>query len=431
MDHPLRFVLNNEILGRPFVPVRPPTRVRHVALVHRDGGEVSRVHLEKICHGLGVIAPGPDARHHLAQIVAGTQLKWERHGEFTTWTLVEAVAGTESVGTDSAHDGWLTALPGDRLVSLDMTVVADEGAETEALAARLFTTGELAGADVSGGKATVWTDFRIQADGGTRILLALRGLGDLRSGRLIRRILEIETYRMMALLALPVARDAAPELDRLDMALTRAIATMGGVDAEASGRVVHDQDLLTQLTALAADVEALASRTSFRFAAARAYDRLVAKRLVELGETRRADLQQLSSFLDRRFKPAMQTCEAVGERVETLARRVGRASNLLRTRVDIALEAQNQKLLMSMDDRARQQLRLQQTVEGLSVFAISYYLHGLLAKVVVPIANPLLAWPEKTIEAALAPIVLIAVWMVVRRVRKQLKGPGYRPSKPE
>src|SRR3546814_8262212 len=82
--------------------------------------------------------------------------------------------------------------------------------------------------------------------------------------------------------------------------------------------------------------------------------------------------------MDRRLAPAMRTCESAAGRLETLASRVGRASNLLRTRVDIELEAQNRDVLMSMNRRARLQLRLQETVEGLSVVAISYYVVGLV-----------------------------------------------------
>src|SRR3546814_19661742 len=77
--------------------------------------------------------------------------------------------------------------------------------------------------------------------------------------------------------------------------------------------------------------------------------------------------------MDRRLAPAMRTCESTAGRLETLASRVGRASNLLRTRVDIQLEAQNRDVLVSMNRRARLQLRLQETVEGLSVVAIRYY----------------------------------------------------------
>ncbi|MGT2466713.1 DUF3422 family protein [Mesorhizobium atlanticum] len=64
-----------------------------------------------------------------------------------------------------------------------------------------------------------------------------------------------------------------------------------------------------------------------------------------------------------------------------LSRKLTRATTLLRTWVDVDVEKQNRDLLASMNNRARLQLRLQQTVEGLSVAAVSYYVVGLIGYV--------------------------------------------------
>ena len=86
-------------------------------------------------------------------------------------------------------------------------------------------------------------------------------------------------------------------------------------------------------------------------------------------------------FLARRMAPAMRTCAMLEERQAKLSEKLSRAANLLRTRVDVEIERQNRDLLSAMNDRARMQLRLQETVEGLSVAAISYYVVGLAAYV--------------------------------------------------
>jgi uncharacterized membrane-anchored protein len=164
----------------------------------------------------------------------------------------------------------------------------------------------------------------------------------------------------------------------------------------------------------------MANRSSYRFAAARAYAELVAKRVAELGEERVLNHQRLGVYLDRRFAPAMATCAATTARIDSLAKRCERASNLLRTRVDIALEAQNQKLLSSMEQRGRVQLRLQETVEGLSVVAISYYLIAIIAKFLEGVGGRLEGFDDKLASWVSIPLVVVLVWWAMRRVRRRI-----------
>ena len=93
------------------------------------------------------------------------------------------------------------------------------------------------------------------------------------------------------------------------------------------------------------------------------------RRIAELREGRVEGMPTLREFVERRLLPAMKTCETVARMQEGLSARISRASELLRTRVDIELERQNQELLAQMNRRAKLQLRLQETVEGLSVVA--------------------------------------------------------------
>ncbi len=106
-----------------------------------------------------------------------------------------------------------------------------------------------------------------------------------------------------------------------------------------------------------------------------------------------------------------------------MADRAMRAGQLLGTRVDVERSAQNQQLLASMDKRADLQLRLQHTVEGLSVVAISYYAVNLAGYLVMPLAEP--AGLSKTVTMALlAPLVVGLVWLMVRRVRQRFEQGG-------
>ena len=313
--------------------------------------------------------------------------------------------------------GWIDELPGKRLVAIHTEVMSkDMKVPTPQFLKKYFGHEDLAGSRVSHGRATVWTDFKIGDDGYTRMLIQDQGLTPLSLGRVSRRIHEIETYRMMALLAFPLALDLQRRLGPLEKSLAETIEGMlstQGID--------EDARLLTSLSTTARDVEEMSNRSSFRFAAARAYSALVTKRVAELGEERAVNYQRIGVFLDRRFSPAMTTCFAVAERIADLARRSERASNLLRTRVDIALEGQNQQLLRSMEARARQQLMLQETVEGISVVAISYYLFSIVAKFANGAAGYFLGKGTNFPDWTLVPVILLLVWWGIRRLKRRIR----------
>ncbi len=238
----------------------------------------------------------------------------------------------------------------------------------------------------------------------------------------MQRLFEIETYRMLALLALPLARRHGPELSRSGARLTEMTARLAAIEG-----LEDERRLLGELTRMSAEIEDMAATASYRFAAARAYDALVRRRVAELRETRFEGMQTIGEFLERRLAPAMATCEAVAARLEARSDRVSRASQLLRTRIDIALEAQNGELLRSMDRRARLQLRLQQTVEGLSVAAISYYLVGLVGYAAKALKAAGVALDADLVTGLSIPLVVglvgFGVWRLRRLVQRDARAP--------
>ena len=213
----------------------------------------------------------------------------------------------------------------------------------------------------------------------------------------------------------PVARHLGPRIARIEAALT-------GLTDDIAGHSVDDEKLLPEFTRLADEVEQSLAGSQFRFGACRAYAELVARRIAELRERRLPGMQTIEEFMARRFTPAVATCESTAQRLRELSERVAQASALLSTRVNIARESQNQQLLASMDRRAQLQLRLQQTVELLSVAAIVYYLAGLvgyLAKALHAMGVPV--QPEIAVGVAVPVAALVVVW-VMRRVRLRLLG---------
>jgi uncharacterized membrane-anchored protein len=417
-DHELRHSLNDEIHGRPGLAVIAPARITHLAFTLAPGEGDPLQQVSKLCDAFGVKPPQDGARHHSAEL-ASVLFKYERHGEFYRISVTAQNTRGKQEAISLLPMGWIDELPGKRLVAIHTEIMSkDMKAPTTAFLKKYFGHDDLAGSQVSHGRATIWTDFKIGNEGYTRMLVHDHGLTPLSLGRVSRRIHEIETYRMMALLAFPLAQGLQARLGPLEKSLAQTVE-----DMLSAQNVEDDAALLKRLSITARDVEEISNSSSFRFAAARAYTALVTKRVAELDEERVVNSQRIGVFLDRRFSPAMNTCLAVADRISDLAKRSERASNLLRTRVDIALEGQNQKLLRSMESRARQQLMLQETVEGISVVAISYYLIGIVSKFVGSFGQQFGA-PDFTVaDWILVPLVVLAVWLGIRHIKNRIRKP--------
>ena len=372
-DLPERASLALEVHARPPEPLTAPGCASHVALlVEADAREAEFLHLQKLARQMHAEGPQPGAQHWSVRLGA-LRLKWERHGEFSTLTLL-AEGRSETPFADTAAAllpaGWLATLPGQTVSACHAELLAEEPSHAQ-LQRDWFEGQPLIGATVGEGAGQAFADFRVHADGFARFVLVDRGMPPLQAGRMLQRLFEIEAYRMMALLAFPVARRMAPrilDIEKSLAGLTDAMADPGS-----------DEPLLQQLTGLAAEVESGLAATQYRFGACRAYAELVRTRIAELHEQRIPGLQTIAEFMARRFTPAVATAATTAQRLQQLSERVAQASHLLSTRVGIAREQQNHALLASMDRRAKLQLRLQQTVEGLSVAAIVYYLAGLVA----------------------------------------------------
>jgi uncharacterized membrane-anchored protein len=418
-DHPLRLSLADEVHARPPEPLDAPARATYVAvLVDPDQRAAEHAHVALLCSHHGVAAPPADASHFNAPL-GGLRFKWERHGEFSGFTFFSPGAVPQPPFSAPVArllpPGWLAALPGHTMVAAHAELVP-AGAEPRdaALLAACFAGHIAVGAEIGDGAGLAYTDFRIHADGFARILVCNRSFTPRQAGRMLQRLFEIEAYRMMALLALPIARRQSPRIVAIEQALATLTERIAAEDGGA------DEALLQELTRLAAEVESGLAASQFRFGACRAYHELVTRRIAELRERRLPGTQTIEEFMARRLSPAVATCATVSQRLHGLSERVAQASSLLSTRVDIARERQNQALLASMDRRAKLQLRLQQTVEGLSVAAIVYYVTGLvgyLAK--AGKAGGLPIQPDLLVGLAV-PVLAVLVMAALRRARQRL-----------
>ncbi|HVJ32827.1 MAG TPA: DUF3422 domain-containing protein [Terriglobia bacterium] len=414
IEHPLRRSLMDEVHARPSLGLSAPAVLFHFAWL----GDYTSETLAALCRQHEAPGPSPARRHGLIQQNDGW-IKWECHTEFVTCCFLRPDNAPADTWPGPPPDvtQFIGTLPGSCLVALILRVAADApGTFEPARLTEIFPSGELVGSSIAAGDGMVWTDFRLDPAGFGRMLVRNIRMTPGRLGRAVQRLLEVETYRMMALLGLPLAREISDELGRLENALTSIAART----ADAS-RHEEDHELLDQLTHIAADAAALSARSRYRFSATAAYAQLVERRLSELREDRIDGLSRVSAFLERRFHPATSTCASCVRRMDVLAGSIDQAADMLRTRVDVNLEAQNSNLLRAMESRSRTQLRIQEAVEGLSVFAISYYLIALLKILVEGLLPEDFANREHVIAAIAVPVVLAAVWLGVRRLRRVLK----------
>ena len=419
-DHPLRYELANEMHARPFMALAVPSTAVFLAL-KQPGNAAGRdraadmAHLCALLDRHGAQHPKPGATHWVGQI-GRHWLKWESHTEVVTYTVF--ADGLSARAFDPADfeifpEEWLAQAPGMRLTSALVRVdrMGSDEEMSKALA-EWFVPESLAASRVLDDAAVMAADYRIDPAGHLRFAVFVReGVGQRRVGRIVQRLCEIETYKSLSLLGFARARALSPELARVGAGLTRLVEEMG------QGGQAADETL-EALLGVSGDLEQVSAQTSFRFSATAAYEQLVHERVAVMREARFEGRQSFAEFMLRRFDPAMRTVRATEARLKAMVERAARAGDLLRTRVDVERSAQNQALLESMDRRADLQLRLQRTVEGLSVVAISYYAINLVTYGLYPVAKALHV--DKTmLTAAATPVVVLAVWLVVRNIRNR------------
>jgi len=419
-QHPQRAALHNEIHARPPQALLAPLAISHVLMLC-DGAEreASRAHLSTLLRERHL--PLPDAQSsHFRMDLGAFHLRWELHTEFVTWTFMCPMAAdrlAESLpplAIDAVAQEWFANLPGQCLSSLHLWAVPKQGAGAAGLVKQVLQEDTLVASSVAGGGAEFYTDFVIHADGFSRMVLLVDDLSPRRLGRLIQRLLEIEGYRMAALLGLPAAREASRILSLAESELVELASAIRSATAQ------DEALLLDRLTRLAAQVESQHAATHSRFSASVAYFELVDKRISQINESALPGMQTIGEFMERRLSPARSTCEWATRRQDALSQRVARISNLLRTRVEIEQQQNSQALLATMNQRQDLQLKLQSTVEGLSVAAITYYIVGLvsyLAKGANALGWP---WSAESTAAVAIPLVALGVWWSLRRLHNKV-----------
>jgi len=410
--------LYDEIHARPFPKITPPTSVRHLVTITADVDPA-----DVIAHFYGLIGETPPENARKANTLSlegdGYKVRLERHREFCSYLFTWQNESSEDMLARSrtVPGDWLAGLPGRLMIRNSVKLIPDEYTEIDAAQVRAHLEDyTVTGARVMGGRATVWTSFRLHSDGSARYVVFVGNLTPAETGQLLQLLVELETYRILALLGFPMARSMTGELARINTGLSALLEQLRHADT-----MEAEREILIDITDLSASLEELQTRSSFRFGATRAYHQLVNERLEALEEEAFGRVPMLSTFLGRRLGPAMRTVTALQSEIQQISGRLSSATSLLQARVNLHLQEQNRILLSSMDRRSRMQLRLQTTVEGLSVAAITYYSVGLLDRP-YGVLEQIGLIPSGRLLSALSVVPVAAlVWFFIRRVRRRVE----------
>lgn len=422
--------LHEEVHARPPQELQAPLAVSHLVMLADEAERVaSRDHLAQLLAEGDQALADPEAGFVQAEL-GEFSLRWELHTEFVVWTFfqplheddLEALGqGEPPTAAELVPTAWRQGLPGQPLTGVHLWALPKAATHSQALVQRLFDGQVHTGSRVISHSTDLHSDLRLRSDGCIRVavLTGAVGVGQVtprRLGRLVQRVLEIETYRMAALLGLPMARQAVRWLAEGEAQLAQLAQAVQGADRQS------EPQLLDRLTRLAAELEGLYAASHTRFSASAAYDQMVHQRLDQIAEVRIEGMQSMRDFMERRFAPAMATCRSADRRQSALSERIARVAELLRTRVDIEQQASSRELLATMNRRQGLQLKLQSAVEGLSVAAITYYVVGLVGHLAAGARE--IGWPlsVQTTTALAVPVVAVLVWQGLRRLHRRITG---------
>ncbi len=400
--HEDRAAIIAEPHARPALGVTPSDGILYVGFI------CEKAVLLQILSKLGHVGDLNDSRHYIFKYNSAL-VKLEQHTEFVSLTILNRDGNDLASADNLLRD----VLPIDDVVLIVQTKIVM--CKSTAILVKNMANGQRMFGGTMRGNLEVRSSL-LPDEQGVIVYYVYSSAGSPDEiGRRIQRLIEMENYRTMALLGLPAARRASVEISKAEGRLKIAIDEMN------SGRDEDEKRLFDVLSKLSRDCNTLQTDTRFRFSASRAYYALVQQRLVSLEEEKFGDLQTITGFVSSRLDPSMATIESAAARLGTLIDDLGRALSLLRTRIDLDMARDNQLLLRSMDERHHQQVLIAQTVEGLSAVAITYYSIGLLGYVIKSF-DIYLPVSSTAATAIAVPIVLIGVWVFLRKMRSKWHG---------
>ncbi len=428
--------VHRELHERPPLDVQLPAHIHHSAylLPEQEGSrKKARADMVELFLALGINSDQANLgeRHSVGEKTYSNgdklRITWELHSEFVTYAFTHMAAGTQSLGFGPLRLPETIPTPEpewERIVALDI-LVTDWPQLKKTERQYLFGSDRLYGSQIQGGQAQVWTTFQLDESNWEHYLVLAGELSPSQLGRQIKRLVEIENYYHLILMPLDCFRERSAELRELEVGFTQQTQEMFNAMVDAPSD--EERHWLALLTEQSAKVTKLKETMRYRMGAAHSYDVQFRRILKALDEKKvQEGNQPLGTFLLARTGPTVRGYDNFNERLDSLSRGLDRATNMLRTRVEMTVQKQNLHLLEGMSKQGRQQLMLQTTVEGLSVIVLSYYLTGLFGYGVKAllklgwITGSDVVWQGAMLPAAVI-IALTVITLVHRKVHKDDK----------
>jgi len=406
--------------------------------------EESYAHLVSLCDHFNCPPPPPTASFFTADLAGTCKLRWERHTEAMTYTFSRQATADDmaspfeptSLPLSVIPQWWTASLPGTVVASLHVALIEQQQPRLinsvvaqqqrfQWIANQFNRSSTITAATVDSRRFRVYSDWRPHADGFSRMLL----LSDMpeeatnkrsSAGKVLQRLIELEKYRVLALMGLPFAQALVPRIDQLNSTLDGVMASAG----QAGQLDVNEQRrLLKEISELTAAALTLGSSSHFRFSASAAYSQIVDDRIRFLEMEPIDGLPSMATYVQSTSHPAMRTCQAAVRRLEALSASSNRAADLLRTSLTVQQQADAGRQLEQIRSNARTQLMLQESVEGLSVVAITYYSTGVLGYVAKAADKVgLLPIPPELALGLGVPFIAAAVWLGLNQLKKHVHG---------
>ncbi len=428
----------DELHARPYIKLGNNLRTFHFAYLIKENDEKkSWNYLDKFLRKINFQKLTNESSKYWVAEGKDLTVRYECHTEFISLTLIYPNKIENKNKPKLFDENFLNLLPieflenfpGDHFLSTWIEMVPSNFNFRPIDIEDFFYHDNFAGSNVAEDGANVFMSFKSDrtdflGSGFRRVFIQNKNLRTRRTGRLLQRIVELETYQVLSLLGLPQVRQEASNLSNLEKQITEITKSVSKTAKKNLNKKSIDypdyQKDLNELSYVVAKIEEIDSSTNYRLSATAAYYKLVEQRIQDLREERLESFQTSYEFLSRRLQPAIRTTEAFSRRLESLATRAQRADNLVRTQIEMGVQIQNKNLLESMELRARAQLRLQETVESLSIVAITYYIVGLLSTLVDPINFEKFFISRTVFLALCVPIILILIWYIAKMVRKKI-----------
>ena len=343
-------------------------------------------------------------RHRVMEVEDGL-VRVERHTEFISITFLGTAAPIATTGA-LLQECKGKLLTGQRIVI--------RGADASEMAKTLFRDHRQFGGCLLDPKVRIRSDFIPGSDSMVDYLVEGAFVDADQRGQTVKWLIDLETYRVASLLALPLVRELDPRLHALDAKAAEIIQSLSSEPEDKGAAYVDD------LAKLLSETSEMRESVRFRISASAAYYQLVQDRLAILQQTPEQGRLTLEGFIEHRLAPAIKTVFAFERRLNDLSQMVSSAMDLARTRIEHRVQLQNQQLLASMERRAHQQVHLAQAVEGLSVAAITYYIISLISKELENFPY-IFGISNKVIIAVLIPVIALGVWFAAHRARKAIE----------